>query len=163
MTVRATLTCTSQQSRYVRYSFASNKSGKRFNITVIICCSCCKGLSIMLLERLARDLEFHIQLYITADEQFGHADFHASGDGQSRGQPTMEPRWTGLVGDLLNGAAHMAVSAFSITRSRSRVIDFTVPYFTAGFSIVVSEKPRRPPIYAFMEPFDGWVKKRYRV
>jgi len=111
----------------------------------------------MLLERLARDLEFHIQLYVTADEQFGHAEYQTSPANQSRGQLSPEPRWTGLVGDLVNGAAHMAVSAFSITRLRSRVIDFTVPYFTAGFSIVVSEQKRRPPIYAFMEPFDGWV------
>ena len=110
----------------------------------------------MLLERLARDLEFHIQLYVTADEQFGHAEWSPANQ-STRGPIITEPRWTGLVGDLVNGAAHMAVSAFSITKSRSRVIDFTVPYFTAGFSIVVSEQKRRPPIYAFMEPFDGWV------
>jgi len=64
---------------------------------------------------------------------------------------------TGLVGDLVNGSAQMAMAAFSVTRARSRVIDFTAPYFYAGFSIVVAEEKRRPPIYAFMEPFDGWV------
>ena len=57
----------------------------------------------------------------------------------------------------MGGAAHMAISAFSVTKSRSRVIDFTAPYFYSGFSILVSEKKRSPPIYAFMEPFDGWV------
>jgi ionotropic glutamate receptor NMDA 3A len=74
----------------------------------------------MLLERLGRDLGFQIQLYVTADEQFGHMNLVRGG-------------WTGLVGDLLNGSAHMAISAFSITQSRSRVIDFTAPYFYAGF------------------------------
>ena len=113
----------------------------------IMSVSCCQGLSIMLLERLARDLKFEFQLYVTADQQFGHAVVDADG----------REHWTGLVGDLLNGSAQMAVAAFSVTRSRSRVVDFTAPYFYAGFSIVVSEEERRPPIYAFMEPFDGWV------
>ena len=35
---------------------------------------------------------------------------------------------TGLVGDLVNGSAQMAMAAFSVTRARSRVIDFTAPY-----------------------------------
>jgi len=101
----------------------------------------------MLLERLARDLKFDIQLYVTADQQFGHAVVDADG----------HEHWTGLVGDLVNGSAQMAVAAFSVTRSRSRVVDFTAPYFYGGFSLVVAEEKRRPPIYAFMEPFDGWV------
>jgi len=109
--------------------------------------SCCQGLSIMLLERLSRDLKFDFQLYLTADQQFGHAEVDADG----------QEHWTGLVGDLMNGSAQMAVAAFSVTRARSHVIDFTAPYFYAGFSIVVAEEKRRPPIYAFMEPFDRWV------
>ncbi len=103
---------------------------------------CCQGLSIMLLERLSRDSLFDVQLYITADGKYGNLE---------------NGTWNGLVEDLLNGCAHMAVAAFSITRSRIRVIDFTVPYFYSGFSILVSERKRQTPIYAFMEPFDGWV------
>ncbi|ELT90372.1 hypothetical protein CAPTEDRAFT_24092, partial [Capitella teleta] len=103
---------------------------------------CCQGLSIMLLERLARDLNFDFQLYITADEQYG---------------TIVNGSWNGMVQDLSNGLAHMGVAAFSITRMRARVIDFTHPYFYSGFSILVSEHKRSPPIYAFMEPFDSWV------
>ena len=105
---------------------------------------CCQGLSIQLLDRLARDLNFSYQLYITADGKYGSRDPVAG-------------RWDGLVEDLVNGAAHMAVAAFSITKARSAVVDFTHPYFFSGFSILVSERKRQTPIYAFMEPFDGWV------
>ena len=105
--------------------------------------SCCHGLSIMLLERLARDLQFKIQLYITEDQQYGYQEHDGS--------------WNGMVQDLSQGSAHMALSAFSVTKSRSSMIDFTYPYFYSGYAIMVSEKKRYPPIYAFMEPFDGWV------
>ena len=103
---------------------------------------CCQGFSIMLLEKLGRDLNFSFQLYITADQKYGNL---------------VNGSWNGLVEDLRRGAAHMAIAAFSITRSRSRAIDFTHPFFYSGYSILVSERKRSPPIYAFMEPFDGWV------
>ena len=103
---------------------------------------CCQGLSIKVLEQLARDLNFTPQLYITADRKYGNRE---------------NETWNGLVEDLLNGCAHLAMAALSITRTRSKVIDFTEPYFYSGFSILVSERKRNTPIYAFMEPFDGWV------
>jgi hypothetical protein len=93
----------------------------------------------MLLEKLARDLHFNYHLYITADEQYGYMDSTGS--------------WNGLVDDLTRGLAHMAITALSITSSRSRVVDFTEPYFFSSFSILVKEKPRQTPIHAFMEPF----------
>ena len=104
---------------------------------------CCQGLSIRLLQQLAHDLNFDYELYITADERYGNKLENGS--------------WNGLVQDLMNGAAHMAVAAFSITKARHKVIDFTDPYFYSGFSILVSERRRKTPIYAFMEPFDTSV------
>ena len=47
----------------------------------------------MLLERLARDLKFDLQLYVTADQQFGHAQLDTDG----------HEHWTGLVGDRVPG------------------------------------------------------------
>jgi len=49
----------------------------------------------MLLERLARDLKFDLQLYVTADQQFGHAQLDADG----------HEHWTGLVERLIPGPA----------------------------------------------------------
>lgn len=114
----------------------------RLNENVSYNVSCCQGLAITLLERLSRDLHFNIQLYITQDNRFGSFE-----DG----------RWNGMVEDLLLDATHMAVSAFSVTKARSQAIDFTYPFFYSGYAILVAERRRSPPIYAFMEPFDGWV------
>ena len=104
---------------------------------------CCQGLSIVMLEKLSRDMDFRYQLYIVADDMFGHVSSNGN--------------WTGLVGDLMNGAAHMSVGALSITNSRNKVIDFTDPYFFSAFAILVAERKRETPITAWMEPFDSWV------
>uniref|UniRef100_UPI000181CF61 Glutamate [NMDA] receptor subunit 3B n=1 Tax=Rattus norvegicus TaxID=10116 RepID=UPI000181CF61 len=83
---------------------------------------CCYGYCIDLLERLAEDLAFDFELYIVGDGKYG-----ALRDG----------RWTGLVGDLLAGRAHMAVTSFSINSARSQVVDFTSPFFSTSLGIMV--------------------------
>ena len=65
---------------------------------------CCYGYCIDLLEKLAEDMGFHFDLYIVGDGKYGA---YKSG------------RWTGLVGDLMSGAAHMAFTSFSINSARS--------------------------------------------
>jgi hypothetical protein len=83
---------------------------------------CCYGYCIDLLEKLAEDMGFTFDLYIVGDGKYG---------GMKNG------RWTGLVGDLLSGAAHMAVTSFSINSARSQVIDFTSPFFSTSLGILV--------------------------
>lgn len=84
---------------------------------------CCYGYCIDLLEKLAEDMGFTFDLYIVGDGKYG---------GFKNG------RWTGLVGDLLSGAAHLAVTSFSINSARSQVIDFTSPFFSTSLGILVS-------------------------
>ncbi|XP_019904762.2 glutamate receptor ionotropic, NMDA 3A isoform X2 [Esox lucius] len=105
---------------------------------------CCYGYCIDLLEKLAEDLRFEFDLYIVGDGKYG-----ASKSG----------RWTGLVGDLLNGVADMAVTSFSINSVRSRVIDFTSPFFSTSLGILVRSKDTAAPIGAFMWPlhWSMWV------
>ncbi|CAO2641518.1 Glutamate receptor ionotropic, NMDA 3B [Lemmus lemmus] len=105
---------------------------------------CCYGYCIDLLERLAEDLAFDFELYIVGDGKYG-----ALRDG----------RWTGLVGDLLAGRAHMAVTSFSINSARSRVVDFTSPFFSTSLGIMVRTRDTASPIGAFMWPlhWSMWV------
>ncbi|KAJ3605024.1 hypothetical protein NHX12_027075 [Muraenolepis orangiensis] len=98
---------------------------------------CCYGYCIDLLEKLAEDMGFTFDLYIVGDGKYG---------GMKNG------RWTGLVGDLLSGAAHMAVSSFSINSARSQVIDFTSPFFSTSLGILVRTRDTAAPIGAFMWP-----------
>ncbi|KAM6945698.1 glutamate receptor ionotropic, NMDA 3B [Aplochiton taeniatus] len=105
---------------------------------------CCYGYCIDLLERLAEDLKFDFDLYIVGDGKYG---------------AWKGGRWTGLVGDLLNGAADMAVTSFSINSVRSRVIDFTSPFFSTSLGILVRTRDTAAPIGAFMWPlhWSMWV------
>uniref|UniRef100_M3XI73 Glutamate receptor n=1 Tax=Latimeria chalumnae TaxID=7897 RepID=M3XI73_LATCH len=105
---------------------------------------CCYGYCIDLLEKLAEDLQFEFDLYIVGDGKYG---------------AWKNGRWTGLVGDLLSGAAHMAVTSFSINSARSRVIDFTSPFFSTSLGILVRTKDTAAPIGAFMWPlhWSMWV------
>ncbi|XP_064865997.1 glutamate receptor ionotropic, NMDA 3B-like [Oncorhynchus nerka] len=105
---------------------------------------CCYGYCIDLLEKMSEDMHFEYDLYIVGDGKYG-----ASKSG----------RWTGLVGDLLNGVADMAVTSFSINSVRSRVIDFTSPFFSTSLGILVRSKDTAAPIGAFMWPlhWSMWV------
>nr|XP_046162730.1 glutamate receptor ionotropic, NMDA 3A [Oncorhynchus gorbuscha] len=98
---------------------------------------CCYGYCVDLLEKLAEDVGFDFDLYIVGDGKYG---------GFKNG------RWTGLVGDLLSGAAHLAVTSFSINSARSRVIDFTSPFFSTSLGILVRTRDTAAPIGAFMWP-----------
>lgn len=105
---------------------------------------CCYGYCIDLLEKLAEDLGFEYDLYIVGDGKYG---------------ALKGGRWTGLVGDLLNGVADMAVTSFSINSARSQVIDFTSPFFSTSLGILVRSKDTAAPIGAFMWPlhWSMWV------
>ncbi|KAM8828503.1 glutamate receptor ionotropic, NMDA 3A isoform 2-T2 [Spinachia spinachia] len=98
---------------------------------------CCYGYCIDLLEKLGEDMGFTFDLYIVGDGKYG---------GFKNG------RWTGLVGDLLSGAAHLAVASFSINSARSQVIDFTSPFFSTSLGILVRTRDTAAPIGAFMWP-----------
>ncbi|KAJ6664299.1 hypothetical protein lerEdw1_008518 [Lerista edwardsae] len=105
---------------------------------------CCYGYCIDLLEKLAEDLPFDFDLYIVGDGKYG---------------AWKNGRWTGLVGDLLSGTAHMAVTSFSINSARSQVIDFTSPFFSTSLGILVRVRDTASPIGAFMWPLHWtmWV------
>uniref|UniRef100_A0A8C1BWN8 Glutamate receptor n=1 Tax=Cyprinus carpio carpio TaxID=630221 RepID=A0A8C1BWN8_CYPCA len=105
---------------------------------------CCYGYCIDLLEKLAEDMHFQFDLYIVGDGKYG---------------AWKGGRWTGLVGDLLSGKADMAVTSFSINSARSRVIDFTSPFFSTSLGILVRSKDTAAPIGAFMWPlhWSMWV------
>ncbi|XP_035039747.1 glutamate receptor ionotropic, NMDA 3A [Hippoglossus stenolepis] len=98
---------------------------------------CCYGYCVDLLEKLAEDMGFSFDLYIVGDGKYG---------GFKNG------RWTGLVGDLLSGAAQLAVTSFSINSARSQVIDFTSPFFSTSLGILVRTRDTAAPIGAFMWP-----------
>ncbi|XP_068430972.1 glutamate receptor ionotropic, NMDA 3A [Clinocottus analis] len=116
--------------------FFKNLAGRNSSVPTELK-KCCYGYCVDLLEKLAEDMGFTFDLYIVGDGKYG---------GFKNG------RWTGLVGDLLTGAAHLAVTSFSINSARSQVIDFTSPFFSTSLGILVRTRDTAAPIGAFMWP-----------
>ena len=103
---------------------------------------CCTGLCVDLLNKISADLGINYELYLVADLNHG---------AMSNGS------WNGMVADLMTGTADVAISSFSITSERSRVIDFTAPFFHSGFSTLVAKKERDQTLGAFLAPLSPEV------
>lgn len=113
--------------------------GTLYNIT------CCYGYSIDLMENLANDLDVKFQVYVVADGQCG---------------AKRASKWDGIVADLRSGAAHLSFAPLSVTSGRSEVIDFSIPYFYSGLSILEAVKSQDDvSLLAFFKPFslDLWI------
>ncbi|CAG2162867.1 unnamed protein product [Oppiella nova] len=106
---------------------------------------CCAGISIDLLNAVARDMNFEYDLYLVADGLFGV---------RRNGQ------WDGITADLVNDVAHMSFTAFSTTSTRVQAIDYSVPFFYSGVSCLArSSNYTDVPLEAFLIPFSYqlWV------
>ncbi|XP_078610927.1 glutamate receptor ionotropic, NMDA 2B-like isoform X2 [Branchiostoma floridae x Branchiostoma japonicum] len=100
---------------------------------------CCAGFCVDLLERLSRDAWFDYDLYLVEDNNFG---------AYQRG------RWNGMVQDLIQGKAHMAMSSLKTTEERMSAVDFSVPFLETGYKLMVLKRPGSVSPTAFLEPFD---------
>lgn len=100
-----------------------------------------EGFCIDLLQTIAGILEFQYELYLVPDSKFGAED----ADGN----------WNGLVRELVDRKADLAVAPMTINYARESVIDFTKPFMNLGIGILFklpSSMPTR--LFAFMSPLD---------
>ncbi|CAG5028276.1 unnamed protein product [Parnassius apollo] len=69
-------------------------------------------------------------------------------------------KWNGLIGELLDKKADLAVCDLTITEERKKVVDFSVPFMSLGISILyIQEKKADPEMFSFMNPytFEVWI------
>lgn len=105
-----------------------------------------EGFCIDLLETIAIQLGFHYELYIVPDNKFGAED--------SQGN------WNGMVHELMERKADLAVAPMTITYTRESVIDFTKPFMNLGIGILFKIPTTMPTrLFSFMSPLavDIWV------
>merc|ERR1712002_445158 len=82
-----------------------------------------EGLLVDLLTELSINLGFTYTLEPVSDHGYGRRNEDGS--------------WTGMIGEVINGKADMAVGDITITEMRETVVDF-VPYMSPGLSILYS-------------------------
>lgn len=106
-----------------------------------------EGYSMDLIDAIANLLQFRYRFELVADNAYGSYNRRTK-------------RWDGLVRELLDHRADLAICDLTITYERRRVVDFTMPFMTLGVSILYT-KPRKedPILFQFFQPLgmDVWI------
>ncbi|XP_031622004.1 uncharacterized protein LOC116340012 isoform X2 [Contarinia nasturtii] len=145
---------------------------------------CCYGLTMDLLDNIATELSFEFHLYVVRDQLFGSKqqrdveDFIktnsklSGSNGHDEGTPNKPTdhdvdeetsntdQWNGIIGDLVSGSADMSFASLSVSKDRAKAIDFSIPYFHSGVSLLASPKRKSEiPLLAFLLPFSPelWI------
>lgn len=69
-------------------------------------------------------------------------------------------KWDGLIKELLDRRADLAICDLTITQERRSVVDFTMPFMTLGISILFAKpKTEQPTLFSFMKPLslEVWI------
>ncbi|CAH8580920.1 unnamed protein product [Schistosoma turkestanicum] len=100
---------------------------------------CCSGLTMDLLMELMKDLNFDVEMYEVKDGFWGAW----TPDG-----------WNGIIRDLIDNRADMAVTSLKITPNRSQQIEFSVPFLETGIAVAVALREGAIAPTAFLKPYD---------
>ncbi|XP_072382958.1 glutamate receptor ionotropic, kainate 1-like isoform X2 [Diabrotica undecimpunctata] len=106
-----------------------------------------EGYAVDLIATLAKMEGFNYTFIVRKDKSSGSFDKKTN-------------KWTGMIGDLLNHVADLAICDFTITSEREEVVDFTVPFMTLGIGILFKKPEDAPPsFFSFADPFglDTWI------
>uniref|UniRef100_A0A7N6FAR3 Glutamate receptor n=1 Tax=Anabas testudineus TaxID=64144 RepID=A0A7N6FAR3_ANATE len=105
-----------------------------------------EGFCIDLLKELANILGFTYEIRLVPDGKYGSQD--------DKGQ------WNGMIRELIEHRADLAVSPLTITYMREKFIDFSKPFMSMGISILY-RKPNATSngFFSFLNPMtpDIWV------
>ncbi|XP_023661128.1 glutamate receptor ionotropic, kainate 1 isoform X2 [Paramormyrops kingsleyae] len=105
-----------------------------------------EGYCMDLLKELSNILGFTYEVKLVSDGKYG-----AQND---------KGEWNGMVRELIDHIADLAVAPLTITYVREKVIDFSKPFMTLGISILY-RKPNgtNPGVFSFLNPLspDIWM------
>lgn len=105
-----------------------------------------EGYCLDLLKELSNILGFNYEVKLVTDGKYG-----AQND---------KGEWNGMVRELIDHIADLAVAPLTITYVREKVIDFSKPFMTLGISILY-RKPNgtNPGVFSFLNPLtpDIWM------
>lgn len=104
-----------------------------------------EGYCIDLLRRIAKMCGFNYTIKLVEDGLYG---------------TEVDGKWNGLVKELIDKKADIAVGAMSITYQRDQAIDFTKPFLNLGISILYKRPQKKTPnLFSFLSPLsiDIWL------
>ncbi|XP_031355703.1 glutamate receptor ionotropic, kainate 1-like [Photinus pyralis] len=99
-----------------------------------------EGFCIDLLKSIAGQVQFDYVIRLVPDHMYGVYD-----------PETKE--WNGIVKELKEKRADLAVASMTINYARESVIDFTKPFMNLGIGILFKNKEKRPAqLFSFLNP-----------
>ncbi|KAL8617123.1 hypothetical protein ACOMHN_014293 [Nucella lapillus] len=103
-----------------------------------------EGMCIDILRELTAMLGFTFNISLVADGKYGSLKPPPRG-------------WTGMVRQLKDDKADVALAAFQMSEERSTVVDFTKPFLTKGTTVVVQRPEQHMWIFQFLSPLSRVV------
>ncbi|KAK9498544.1 hypothetical protein O3M35_003153 [Rhynocoris fuscipes] len=106
-----------------------------------------EGYNVDLIYELSRILHFNFQIVLVPDGRYG-----------SYNKETKE--WDGMIRELLDQRADLAIADLTITYEREQAVDFTMPFMHLGISILYRKPIKQPPnLFSFLSPLslDVWI------
>lgn len=100
-----------------------------------------EGYTMDLIEELAQILGFRYTFRLVSDGKYGSKDPKTG-------------KWNGMIAELINGVADIAIVDLTITSKREEAVDFTLPFMNTGISILY-KKPltKETSLFSFLAPF----------
>lgn len=104
------------------------------------------GYCIDLLDKLQEKLKFSYDVYLVPDGKHGSQD-------------AFTKEWNGMVKEIIDGKADMAVASFTISPERQTIIDFTQPFMELELTALVRSDNNEVHFFTFFKPFqvDMWL------
>lgn len=104
-----------------------------------------EGFGIELIDELSMMLGFNYTFKLQEDSVYG-----------SLNKETGE--WNGMIRELIDYRADLAITDLTITSERESGADFTMPFMNLGISILYRKPTKEPPsLFSFMSPFSNEV------
>lgn len=106
-----------------------------------------EGYSMDLIDAISKILGFKYVFELTPDNRYGSLN-------------KVTKKWDGLVKQLLDRKADIAICDLTITYERRTAVDFTMPFMTLGISILFAKPVKSPPdLFSFLYPLslEVWI------
>lgn len=84
--------------------------------------------------------------------------FTIQDDGANGNYNRQKHEWNGMIREILDGRADLAITDLTITSEREEAVDFTMPFMNLGISILYRKpEPVPPSLFTFASPFSPQV------
>ena len=96
--------------------------------------TCCYGYSVDLIKEISKVLGSQIELYLVEDKKYG-------------GFVPEKNTFNGMIGDVLQGKADIAIAGLTINNQRLEYVDFTTPFMRTEIGIVTLKTMKKNTNY----------------